>query len=614
MSSATTSVDYLRTLLGQHATTFDEELYMLCKDYCNKNRAAFQTVVTAKSKAHVSTDELRQLTLREQLEVVLDRPFATVYGRIFLFTQTTLVVGSCASLMLETVPRYNGLVDPRYDTLWFWMECGMTACFTFETVLRFIVSVPKLEFAKRVMNWMDILSVMPFYIELMSSEDSQLAPFRVVRLVRLMKFLRNLQAVDNLVTAMERSMRALVAPLVFLAACMLFMSGIVFYAEKGDYDDETKQYLINDCACEATARYHYLLRNNGTDAAAAACPKVPSQFYSIPHTFWWAVVTMTTVGYGDLVPRCALGKFFGAVSIVLGVFFMAMPIAIVGSYFTIVVDETEREERQAKHRIVEQERNERRYLVDVVQARELETCSDTQIALFCKNLKVTPCSERAKTEDMIYAMVLPPDPTEPTAAKKLIRYLHRNIPEQVVSLKDPSPPVLHHLEAFLSSPQQELPSSSSSSSSSLMCPGMLHCEDLKFTQYILSKPIALTVGGRHSTSAVVIPPPDIELPTALLPQRVAVFWATITPLQWAVSVSTIPPTVVRVNGNDVSCKASEGTMLRPGDVLDFILGRNSVRVVYTELENTFEIKNNNNNTKTKIRVSDTKKVKHVQIL
>jgi hypothetical protein len=571
MASTASSLDYLRSLLTQHTNDFDEELYIICKDYCATNRAAFKSLKKAKSKKFIETNELSLLPVREQIEIVMERPFATPYGRVVFFAQTTVVCGSVICLMMETVPMYSGLVNSKYDAVWFWTECCMTVYFTLETILRFAVSEEKKDFFKKPANVMDLLSISPFYIELLTNESDTFAPFRVVRLFRLMKFLRNLQAIDNLVQAVERSVKALIAPVVFLAACMLFMSGVVYYSEKGTYDTNLQQFMIADCSCESSPHYHLTLRNNGTKDAELLCPKKESQFYSIPHTMWWAVVTMATVGYGDLVPQCSLGKVFASVSIVLGVFFMAMPIAIVGSYFTMVVDENDKEMRMAKNRLLVQGRDERRKLHDLVLAKELYTVTDQELQMFCLNVKVAPKSTRQETESMLYQIVTPPDTQKMSLAKDTIRFLCRTVPEGTVSLTDPSPPFLHQLETYL----RKLIDSDgtkerymSNTGPSLCCTGLFKVPELNWSSYIMNKPILLSVGGKsHSMS--LIGQPDVTLPFQNIPPRAALLSLAITPVDWVVKIVSVPPVVVLVNKVVVGTVLADAIQLRNGDVLDF---------------------------------------------
>eukprot|EP00759_Apiculatamorpha_spiralis_P030807 PhF_6_TR32394/c0_g1_i1/m.48058/K04886/KCNB2; potassium voltage-gated channel Shab-related subfamily B member 2 len=575
------SVEYLRILLAQHTSDFDEELYVICHDYCTTNGPAFHSLQKAKSKQFIETKDLKLYSLREQIEIVMEKPFATPYGRAMFFAQTIIVIASVIAMMMETIPAYNPIVNPSYDRLWYWMEGGMTFYFTCETALRFIVAKDKKDFFMRPTNIMDVVSVLPFYVELVAQGNKDhIAAFRIVRLFRLMKFLRNLQAIDNLVMAVERSARALVAPVVFLGACMLFMSGLVYYAEKGDYDTTTNAFMINDCACESSPKYHLWLKsgknlsltiNGNTTYITDMCPKKESDFYSIPHTLWWAVVTMATVGYGDLVPKCWLGKMFASISIVLGVFFMAMPIAIVGSYFTMVVDENEKQAKAAKEKVSKQGREERKKLMDKVLAKELHTCSDDEIEKFCRNVKIAVRSTRRDTEALLYQIVAPPDSANMSLAKDVIRFLSRTLPNEPISLEDPSPAFLHQMEVHLGKMlnNHTLPQEyKEHAKPSLCCPGVLVNPEHKWLSYIMQKPLAVSVGGMCLRN-VFITPPDIELPFMNLPQRVATLYVSVTPVDWVIRIASVPPIVVKVNGEPVGETVEEAALLRSGDTLDF---------------------------------------------
>ena len=92
---------------------------------------------------------------------------------------------------------------------------------------------------------------------------------------------------------------------------------------------------------------------------ATSCSEVfePALFYSIPIVFWWALVTIFTVGYGDMAPRTVAGKYLTVVIMLSGIFALALPISVVGAHFTVVYnDYVIHEERSRRAKVIEAER------------------------------------------------------------------------------------------------------------------------------------------------------------------------------------------------------------------------------------------------------------------
>ena len=110
----------------------------------------------------------------------------------------------------------------------------------------------------------------------------------------------------------------------FLGCC--FMGSLIYYFEMGTWDSERGEYM----------RYNIVKRETE-----------PSPFYSIPESFWWCIVTYTTVGYGDIVPATASGQTIGVITMVLGILVLALPISVMSSNFSDVWKEYQEEKRLA---------------------------------------------------------------------------------------------------------------------------------------------------------------------------------------------------------------------------------------------------------------------------
>ncbi|RWS25347.1 potassium voltage-gated channel protein Shaker-like isoform X6 [Leptotrombidium deliense] len=209
--------------------------------------------------------------------------------------------------------------SPSITEPFFIVETICIIWFSFELIVRFIFCPSKLSFIKDVMNVIDLFSILPYFItlatmfveeenqeqikiELFSAGDKQsqttsLAILRVIRLVRvfrIFKLSRHSKGLQILGMTLRASMRELGLLMFFLFIGVILFSSAVFYAEAGNER---------------------------------------SHFKSIPDAFWWAVVTMTTVGYGDMRPVGAWGKLVGSLCALAGVLTLALPVPVIVSNF-----------------------------------------------------------------------------------------------------------------------------------------------------------------------------------------------------------------------------------------------------------------------------------------
>ncbi len=214
----------------------------------------------------------------------------TVPGRIFDYVVQGLIVISLVTFSIETLP---GLSENTRRIL---RACEITTVtiFSLEYLLRILVSQPKRKYVFSFFGIVDLLAILPFYV----SVGIDLRAIRVVRLLRLfrtLKFVRYSRAV-------RRYHRAF---LIVREEMLLFFSVtlIVFYlAGVGIY------YFEN--------------------------PVQPEVFSSVFHGLWWAVITLTTVGYGDAIPITVGGKLFTFVILMIGLGLVAVPSGLMASALT----------------------------------------------------------------------------------------------------------------------------------------------------------------------------------------------------------------------------------------------------------------------------------------
>jgi voltage-gated potassium channel len=151
----------------------------------------------------------------------------------------------------------------------------------------------RLRYAVRVMSLIDLLAVLPFYLQFLPALR-MLRILRVARIFRLLKLARYSDASDTLVRVVSSKKEELLITLSLGVGLILISSTLVYYAE---YDAQ------------------------------------PDKFSSVLSSMWWSVVTLATVGYGDVYPVTALGRFFGALTSLFGIGLFALPTALIGSGF-----------------------------------------------------------------------------------------------------------------------------------------------------------------------------------------------------------------------------------------------------------------------------------------
>ncbi len=153
----------------------------------------------------------------------------------------------------------------------------------------------RVRFALTPLLLIDLLAILPFYIPLLLPVDLRflraMRLFRVFRFFKLGRYSRSLKAIGNVLSS-KRGELLITLFLIFIL--LIVSSSLLYYAER--------------------------------DAQ-------PDKFSSIPGSMWWSVVTLTTVGYGDVFPITPLGKFFGAIISFLGIGLFALPAGILGAGF-----------------------------------------------------------------------------------------------------------------------------------------------------------------------------------------------------------------------------------------------------------------------------------------
>ena len=208
-------------------------------------------------------------------------------GRAFDVALLVAILASVLAVMLESVAEYRDDYGPALRAV----EWAVTALFTVEYVLRLIAVDRPWRYAVSFFGLVDLFAIAPAYIALVLPGAHSLLAIRVVRLLRVFRILklsRFLGEAQVLATALRASRRKITVFLGAIAAIVVIV-GTLMYVVEGE----------------------------------------PNGFTSIPVSMYWTVVTLTTVGYGDIAPRTSLGRLLAALLMVLGYGIIAVPTGIV---------------------------------------------------------------------------------------------------------------------------------------------------------------------------------------------------------------------------------------------------------------------------------------------
>jgi voltage-gated potassium channel len=211
----------------------------------------------------------------------------TRLGRAFDLVIQSLIVVSLISFSVETLPDLSAGLRRCLR----WTEVVTVAVFTVEYVLRIIVADRKLSFIFSFFGLVDLVAILPFYVA-PGVDLRSVRTFRFLRLIRVFKLARYSKAVRRFHRALLIAWEEL-ALFLFVTLILLYLAAVGIY------------YFENEAQ--------------------------PDTFASVFHCLWWAVVTLTTVGYGDIYPITAGGKVFTFFVMLVGLGVIAVPAGIVAT-------------------------------------------------------------------------------------------------------------------------------------------------------------------------------------------------------------------------------------------------------------------------------------------
>ncbi|XP_059832924.1 potassium voltage-gated channel subfamily S member 2-like isoform X2 [Hypanus sabinus] len=245
---------------------------------------------------------------RRRLWLMLENPGYNIISRIYSVLSIMMVLGSIATMCLNSMGEFqlvdqqgNNRDDPRFEIV----EHFCIGWFTLELLARMFASPSLLQFFRLPLNVIDLMSILPFYLTLLVNlavDSSPTLPnlgrmlqvLRLMRIFRILKLARHSTGLRSLGATLKHSYREVGLLLLYLSVGVSVFSVVAYTIEKEE--------------------------NSGLT--------------TIPSCWWWATVSMTTVGYGDVVPISIGGKLTASACILAGILVVVLPITLIFNKFS----------------------------------------------------------------------------------------------------------------------------------------------------------------------------------------------------------------------------------------------------------------------------------------
>uniref|UniRef100_A0A3Q3XDP1 BTB domain-containing protein n=1 Tax=Mola mola TaxID=94237 RepID=A0A3Q3XDP1_MOLML len=246
---------------------------------------------------------------RRRVWLMLDNPGYSAASRIISILSILVVLGSIATMCMNSMSEF-GLVDaegrPTEDPRFEAVEHFGIGWFTLELLARFVVAPDLLHFFEHPLNVIDLVSILPFYLTLLINLVVESSPalanlgrvaqvLRLMRVFRILKLARHSTGLRSLGATLRNSYKEVGLLLLYLAVGVSFFSVMAYTVEREDNEDLS----------------------------------------TIPACWWWATVSMTTVGYGDVVPGSIAGKLTASACILAGILVVVLPITLIFNKFSL---------------------------------------------------------------------------------------------------------------------------------------------------------------------------------------------------------------------------------------------------------------------------------------
>ncbi|CAF1007758.1 unnamed protein product [Rotaria sordida] len=298
------------------------------EDYRDRKRENTERLLD--DRLHEDEDKIqpKPQSLRESMWRAFENPQVSTMASVFYYVTGFFIAVSVIANVLDTVAcgadPYTGQpksCGERFSRQFFCLDTACVMIFTVEYFLRLYAAPDRLKFVRSVMSVIDVIAIMPYYIGLFMREKGEVSgafvTLRVFRVFRIFKFSRHSQGLRVLGYTLKSCASELGFLLFSLTMAIIIFATVMYYAEKT---------VVN------------------------------TKFTSIPAAFWYTIVTMTTLGYGDMVPKTWAGKLVGGVCSLSGVLVIALPVPVIVSNFSRIYHQSQRADKMKAQRKARQTR------------------------------------------------------------------------------------------------------------------------------------------------------------------------------------------------------------------------------------------------------------------
>ncbi|CAD5226564.1 unnamed protein product [Bursaphelenchus xylophilus] len=256
-------------------------------------------------------------TFQQQMWSAFENPQTSSVALVFYYVTGFFIAVSVLCNIIETIPcqyidnEESITCGDMYERQFFVLDTACVIIFTVEYLLRLFAAPDRCKFMRSIMSVIDVVAILPYYVGLGLQDNKDISgafvTLRVFRVFRIFKFSRHSQGLRILGYTLKSCASELGFLVFSLAMAIIIFATIMYYAEK----------------------------------------KVPNtKFTSIPAAFWYTIVTLTTLGYGDVTPQTITGKIVGGICSLSGVLVIALPVPVIVSNFSRIYHQNQRADKR----------------------------------------------------------------------------------------------------------------------------------------------------------------------------------------------------------------------------------------------------------------------------
>ncbi|GMR48556.1 hypothetical protein PMAYCL1PPCAC_18751 [Pristionchus mayeri] len=285
------------------------------EDYKDKKRENQERLIEERLETIEST-KIKQ-SLQESMWAAFENPHTSSIALVFYYVTGFFIAVSVMCNIIETIPCHyhqDGSTQScgeLYEKQFFVLDTACVIIFTIEYLLRLYAAPDRCRFVRSIMSVIDVVAILPYYVGLGLQNNKDVSgafvTLRVFRVFRIFKFSRHSQGLRILGYTLKSCASELGFLVFSLAMAIIIFATIMYYAEK---------------------------KEPGT------------RFTSIPAAFWYTIVTLTTLGYGDMTPTTVMGKIVGGICSLSGVLVIALPVPVIVSNFSRIYHQNQRADKR----------------------------------------------------------------------------------------------------------------------------------------------------------------------------------------------------------------------------------------------------------------------------